>query len=170
MHWQALDRCVAAFEMSGPARSLAHLLKYGRVRAAARVMGEDLAPLSSAVAFDVAFAIPLHRSRQRQRGFNQAALLVQAAGWPVGEGMLRPRSTRSQVGLSLSERVANMDGAFHYDGPRLDGLTVAVVDDVVTTGATADACARELKEHGARRVVALAYARTSYLREPPAGT
>ena len=78
------------------------------------------------------------------------------------------RATASQVGLSASERRQNVAGAFRYRGPVLKGATVAVLDDVVTTGATAGECARVLREHGAARVYALAYARAPY-RSPTSG-
>ena len=64
------------------------------------------------------------------------------------------------MGLNVEERRANIEGAFRYKGPKLRG-TVAVVDDVVTSGATAEECARVLKEHGAAKVYAIAFKRAS---------
>jgi ComF family protein len=109
------------------------------------------------------FPIPLHRARMKERGFNQSELLLHSAGWsPAGEGLARIRKTERQVGRHLGERRMNMAGAFSYRGPRLDGLAVALVDDVVTTGATVAECAVVLKDAGARSVWALAFARASY--------
>jgi predicted amidophosphoribosyltransferase len=169
-HWRSLDGCLAAYEMSGPARALVHLAKYGRVRAAAALMAERVAGLREAAAVDFAVAAPLHPRRMRERGFNQAAVMLDAAGWPALDGLLKLRNTRAQAGLRLQERARNVRDAFRYDGPPLDGLSVAVVDDVVTSGATADDCARALKEQGARRVVAVSFARTSYEGEPAPGS
>lgn len=160
---QALDRTNAVFEMEAVARRAVHALKYRFESALASPMAALMAPLRDAAPFDAAVAVPLHRSRQRERGFNQAGLLVRELGWPLLPGQLRRvRSTDRQVGMRSSERRTNIAGAFAYDGPRLDGLAIAVVDDVVTTGATANECALVLREHGARSVIALAFARSSY--------
>jgi len=160
---QALDGVRAAFEMEGAARKAVHELKYRFVRSLAPLMAEQMRKLQDAVAFDLALAVPLHRSRERERGFNQAALLLEHLGWPAAPGGLRrTRRTERQVGMHVGERRSNVLGAFAYEGAHLGGLTVAVVDDVVTTGATANECARVLREHGARRVYAFGFARASH--------
>jgi ComF family protein len=148
--------------MEGVARRLVHELKYRHVRVAAPVMAHLMHGLPDLRPFDLALPIPLHRQRQRERGFNQAELLVRALGWPSAPALLRSRRTDQQVGKHLTERRRNVNGAFSYGGGPLTGMTVALVDDVVTTGATADECAKVLKDHGARRVVAVAFARASY--------
>jgi len=158
-----LEGVRAPFEMDGPARGLVHALKYRHYRAVAPAMAALMAPLPDGLDVDLFLAVPLHRSRERARGFNQSALLLRQTGWgPVGKGLVRVRRTDQQVGQRLGERRQNVAGAFAYGGPRLDGLTVALVDDVVTTGATMVECARVLKDAGARRVWALAFARASY--------
>lgn len=163
MSWQWLDGASAAFEMAGAARQAVHALKYLRVRAAAPLMAAPMAKLPEVRPFDVAYAVPLHPSRLRNRGFNQADLLLRELDWPLGPGVLRRvRNTKRQVGQAMQQRRANVTGAFVYDGPDLSGKVVAVVDDVVTTGATADACAAALKDAGARQVVALSFARASF--------
>jgi ComF family protein len=165
-HWDALDGAAAAADMEGPARRLVHGLKYEGVRGLAREMAAAMQPLREARPFDFAIAIPLHPSRQRRRGFNQAELLLEALEWPRPEATLhRTRKTSTQVGMRLSERRANVVGAFDFRGPELAGATVALVDDVLTTGATANECARVLRDHGAGGVVALAFARASYRPE-----
>lgn len=162
-HMQSLDGVRASYEMSGPARELVHELKYRYVRAAAAEMARHMITLSDETHFDVALAVPLHPSRKRQRGFNQADELLRALDWPTAPGRLhRIRKTERQVGMDLGERRSNVSGAFAYRGEPLDGLTVAIVDDVVTTGATANACAQVLRDHGARYVYAFAFARKSY--------
>ncbi|MGI8925919.1 MAG: phosphoribosyltransferase family protein [Tepidiformaceae bacterium] len=161
--WDALDGAVAAFEMTGTARQVVHGLKYGWVTALGLVMATHMEPLRVLRPFDVALPVPLHRSRQRRRGFNQAELLMERLGWPVPAGTLvRQRNTRTQVGLAHRQRRGNVAGAFVYRGATLAGLRVALIDDVVTTGATMNECARVLKEAGARRVFALSFARASY--------
>lgn len=153
--------------MEGVARQLVHAIKYRGVRDLAPLMASRMQPLRERHSFDVAVAVPLHRSRERHRGFNQAAEMLRAVDWPPIEGRLvRVRRTDTQVGMKPGERRANISNAFAWRGPPLAGLSVAVVDDVITTGATANECARVLKENGARRVVALAFARANY---EPAG-
>ena len=79
---QALDGVRAAFEMEGAARKAVHELKYRFVRSLAPLMAGHMQTLREIVEFDVALEVPLHRSRERQRGFNQAALLLDQLGWP----------------------------------------------------------------------------------------
>jgi len=162
-HWDALDGGVAAFDMEGSARRAVHALKYRGLRVMAPGMAAYLGVLRERVAFDVAMAVPLHRSRINARGFNQADVLLSQLDWPRAPGRLRRiRKTATQVGLGLGERRSNVAGAFAYDGPSLAGLTIALVDDVITTGATGNECARVLRDHGARRVVIVAFARANY--------
>ena len=167
--WRDLNGARAAFEMEGPARRVVHGLKFSGIRDLATDMAEALRPIVDELAPGAVYPIPLHRRRHRRRGFNQAELLLERLGLPPAPGRLeRVRATASQVGLSASERRENVAGAFRYRGPDLKGATVAVLDDVVTTGATAGECARVLREHGAARVYALAYARAPY-RSPTSG-
>lgn len=163
MSLQQLDGIRAAFEMDGITRHVVHALKYRGVRTFAQRMADHVAPLRQTTPFDVAFAVPLHRSRHRSRGFNQSQLILDALAWPTRTGSLRRvRKTDTQVGLREDERRSNVSGAFAFEGPPLTGLTVALVDDVVTTGATVNECAAVLREHGARAVYAFAFARASY--------
>jgi ComF family protein len=123
-------------------------------------MAERMTSMPLDSPFDVVLPVPLHRSRQRRRGFNQAEELLRYLDWPRAEGTLRRvRKTSSQVGRGVGDRRRNVSGAFEYDGPRLDGVRVALLDDVVTTGATAIECARVLHDAGARSIVAFAFAR-----------
>jgi ComF family protein len=105
--------------------------------------------------------VPLHFSRKRERGFNQAADLARHLGLPVCNALHRVRSTPTQTGLTAAERRRNVRGAFALaeDSRRLRGLVVVVVDDVSTTGATLELCARALKGAGVREVRALTAAR-----------
>lgn len=149
--------------MTGPARKLVHDLKYRYYRAIAPVMGRLLTEALPGLVFDACFVVPLHRSRLRERGFNQSELLLQNLPFPqASPGLARVRRTDRQVGQRLSERRTNVAGAFAYTGPSLDGLSVALIDDVVTTGATVHECALVLRDAGAREVSAVAFARASY--------
>ncbi|OAI44520.1 hypothetical protein AYO38_00030 [bacterium SCGC AG-212-C10] len=161
--WRELDGCLAFAPMEGPARSLVHALKYRLLREVAPLMAERLRHMPDVPPFDAVFPVPLHRSRQRKRGFNQAEELLRYLDWPRPGGTLRRvRKTSSQVGRGFGDRQRNVSGAFTYDGRRLDGVRVALLDDVVTTGATAIECARVLRDAGARGVVVLAFARAAY--------
>ncbi len=167
--WDALDGAIAAFDMEGAARRVVHGLKYRYIEALAATMAHAVARLPTAGSFDIAYPVPLHRSRERGRGFNQAALILSGLGWNPGPGSLeRIRRTGTQVGLRPAERRANVSGAFRYAGPPLDGLRAVLVDDVVTTGATANECARVLKDYGARSVRIAVFARANYDHSPGA--
>jgi len=160
--WDALDGAIVAVDMEGAARRIVHALKYRYVDSLAGPMAARIGGLRETRPFDAAFAVPLHRSRERRRGFNQAESLLGHLGWPAGHGTLeRVRKTDTQIGLGLRERRTNVSGAFRYRGPELAGLAIALVDDVVTTGATANECARVLKDFGARSVHIYAFARAN---------
>ncbi len=135
-----------------------------------------IAPLAEAAARGVPAAwavgvvvpVPLHPRRQRQRGYNQAALAARVVasvlGVPYAEPLRRLRATPAQAGLSASQRARNIRGAFGVDAVSGAGVgvaagTVLLVDDVMTTGATFDAAARALLDAGAARVYALSIAR-----------
>jgi ComF family protein len=157
-------------------RELIHLLKYGGVRPAANVLGRMLAEAIATLeqefpAESVAVVlVPLHRTKLRQRGFNQAELIARAAMKmrPRGDrlhlcaGVLeRKRDTASQIGLTGHQRRENLKGAFAVAQPELvKGREVLVVDDVYTTGATVSECTRVLRRAGATKVWVATVART----------
>jgi ComF family protein len=149
----------------GPARNLVHALKYGGWRVAAPVMAERMLVAAGATlrALDVLVPVPLGRTRERERGHNQAALLAaalgRAAGLPVAAALRRRRETRSQTRLPPAERRRNVQGAFAATGPGLGGLRVALVDDVLTTGATLGAAATALAALGPETIGAVTFAR-----------
>ena len=110
--------------------------------------------------------VPLSRRRERQRGFNQATLLADWIAGPLGVPVdnrlvLRAQDTPAQQGLDAATRKRNLRNAFVLaDGAMVDGLHLALVDDVLTTGATAERIARLLRRAGARRVDVYCLART----------
>lgn len=152
----------------GRLRQLVHLFKYGKMEPLAATFGPLLArALPREESFDVIVPMPLHWRKLWQRGFNQAELLAAevARRWsvPVMNAARRKKYAESQAGLTASKRRANVSGAFSVPKRyrnRLDGKHVLLIDDVMTTGATANACARELKRAGAARVTLLTLART----------
>lgn len=149
-----------------PLREAIHALKYGGVRAVAAPLGVLLAECwrRQPFAAHLIVPVPLHKARQRQRGYNQSLLLARELaghiGLPLQEGMLlRTRNTRSQTTLTRQERQVNVRGAFHCPDRTLTGAHILLVDDVYTTGATLEACATALLEAGVGRVYALTLTR-----------
>jgi ComF family protein len=159
------DRAFAPFVHGGPLARAIHRFKYEDRPELARPLGLLLARqaagfLSSAPALVV--PLPLHRRRFLSRRYDQAGLLAAAlagaSGRRLGWMLERARPTARQVGLPEAERERNVHGAFHAS-PAVSGEGVLLVDDVLTTGATARAAARALREAGARRVEVLTLAR-----------
>ena len=150
----------------GSLRELIHLFKFDKVHTLAAPLAKFLAlALPREERFDVVVPMPLHWRRRWERGFNQSELLAREIGrrWnvPVENAVGRVKPTAPQAGLTNAKRRANVSGAFAArKSRRLDGARVLLVDDVMTTGATAAACARVLKRAGAARVALLAVART----------
>jgi ComF family protein len=158
-----VDRARALGVYDGTLRSIIHALKYDARRSIARrlaaLMQTECAELL--VDADAVVPVPLHHSRRRERGFNQAADLARDLGRPVVFGLRRVRATATQADLPASRRHSNVRGAFAPTpcARTLSGRTVVLVDDVSTTGATLDACAAALKACGVREVRALTAAR-----------
>ena len=177
------DRVYSYGSYEGTLRTLIHLFKYEKIHTLAKPLGAMLArsiPIEER--FDVVVPMPLHWRRRWQRGFNQSALLAKeiARRWnvPVLGAVRRVKPTVPQAGLTNAKRRANMSGAFAPSRPLLErmsggrfifgaarkkplqGACVLLIDDVLTTGATAAACARALKRAGAKHVTLAAVART----------
>jgi ComF family protein len=150
----------------GPARHLVHALKYGGWRIAARPMAAAMARecAGSLRGVEALVPVPLGRVRRRERGHNQAAVLAAALGERLGvrsieDALVRSRETKTQTALAPLARRRNVSGAFRAGGRRLDGLHVAMVDDVLTTGATLGAAAEALAASGAARIGAVTFGR-----------
>jgi ComF family protein len=152
-------RCFGPYENALSA--VIRLYKYRGIRPLAAPLAGLLAQTLErldAETLDLVVPVPLHRNRERHRGFNQAALLAKnlarAANIALaGRDCVRVRDTQPQTGLSGAERRKNVRGAFAVPAPeRIRGRRVLLVDDVMTTGATVDACARALLAAGAAGV------------------
>jgi ComF family protein len=159
--------CFGAYE--GVLRELIHLYKYGAVKTLARPLGDLLArALPRDERFDGITPVPLHWLKFWSRGFNQSALLAQVlarrSGIPLLPALRRTRFTAAQASLSNSSRRRNVAAAFRVRrlggfARKLEGRRILLIDDVMTTGATAAACANALKRAGAARVALLTIAR-----------
>ncbi len=148
----AIDARRAAFAYVGAAGRLVRALKYDHVLAAADTFAPAMAAAMPGGRFDAIVPVPLHRRRERMRGFNQALALASAlaarCGLPVLEALERTRHTKAQARLTGDKRAENVRDAFRAVMP-MDGLSLLLVDDVLTTGSTALACAEALRRAGA---------------------
>jgi ComF family protein len=150
------DRVSAAFAYGFPVDALVHALKYGGNLAVARILGEALGRAVASEHVDLIVPMPLSVQRLRERGFNQAHEIARSVGratrTPVAFDLCRRViDTAAQAALPWKERARNVRGAFVCDGD-LGEHSVAIVDDVMTTGATLDELAKNLKRAGAREV------------------
>jgi ComF family protein len=175
------DFAIAGYRSIGPARELIHAFKYSR-RVALR---QELAHLLLRAFEDpridlsdgVLVPVPLHPRKRRERGFNQAEELARVAAKQLGLPLLvsalrRLRYTNTQVHMHRNQRLHNMRGAVGLSRSsricgKLAGATVFLIDDVLTTGATAQECARVLrKDGGAARVIVVTVCRAAGFSKP----
>lgn len=163
-HPPHFDRLIALYPYSFPLNRMIQHLKYGHELALAAWFGQKMALACANASFDLIIPMPLHPSRMAERGFNQAMEisrpLAHARKLPIDNRCCeRTRPTTPQEGLTLRQRRRNLKGAFACNRD-LSGQHILLVDDVVTTGASASECARTLHLHGASQVTVLAVART----------
>ncbi len=159
-----------AYVLAPPADDLVHALKYEGWPELATVMGRELArlevPMAPPTAPRVVVAVPTTAGRLKRRGYNQAELLAKTVAeerrLPLRRALVRVSEGRSQTALTPTERRENVRGVFAPSSPReasVRGADVMLVDDVLTTGATAGEAASTLVDLGARSVTLLAFAR-----------
>ncbi|HAL55386.1 MAG TPA: hypothetical protein DCP63_02620 [Bacteroidetes bacterium] len=152
------------FEKEGAFQHVAHALKYGGIQSLGIELGRRLgfALRAQRVVADLLIPIPLHKRKLRERGYNQAELIArgisQVAGMPLrSEIVQRRRFTKSQTTLTLEERKKNMHEAFELlplHSSEVAEKTCVIVDDVITTGATIEECAKVLLGAGAAGIIA----------------
>jgi len=166
----AFDLARSALLFTHTLREMIHHLKYADRVSLANPLGDILNECRRREPFTgrLVIPVPLHRSRERKRGFNQAQLIAARLGLPIATQLLRrKKDTPSQTGLTRNQRKRNLAGAFEAR-QKVSG-TVILVDDVYTTGSTMDEIARTLKRSGADRVEVLTVARVpSYHAEETA--
>jgi ComF family protein len=162
-----LQVAVAAFAYEGTLRRALARLKYGGAARLAGPLADAatplLGPFVSLHASATLVPVPVHRERLRQRGYNQAALLARRLGLelgrPVADVLARARPTGLQHRLNRAERLRNLHGAFVVRPEARAPPQVILVDDILTTSATLEACAAVLRAAGSARVVGVAIAR-----------
>lgn len=158
---------VAAFAYDGALRNVLQRVKYASAARVTSALAAAALPSFIALAAISGPAtlvpVPLHRERRRERGFNQAALIARAVarqtGLPMREILVRDRATTRQHGLDRAGRLRNLAGAFRHEPREPVAESVIVVDDILTTSATMEACAAVLRAAGSARVHGFAIAR-----------
>ncbi len=158
-----IDGAAYAYLYGGPAGGLVRNLKYRGVSRLAEPMGRQMLRAFDGLQpaqIDCVVPVPMHIRRTRKRGVNQALLLARemagGLGLPLAEALVRTRNTRQQARLDAAERLHNLDGAFAV-ACDVKGKRVLLVDDVCTTGATANACAEALLAGGASAVLLVCF-------------
>jgi ComF family protein len=160
---------MAVAEFDGSVREAVHALKYENRHAISGLMGRLMAETCRSIGADAVAHVALHRSRRRERGFDQAWMLASHLARSLqipfhGDAVVRTRKTRQQVGLGPAERRGNVAGAFGA-ARRVSGQSLLLVDDVYTTGSTLQAAGRALKDAGAEGVTAVVFARAQAGRD-----
>jgi ComF family protein len=152
------------FEREGPSQHIAHALKYQDYKSFGVELGKQIGGLVRDwnVETDIIIPVPLHRIKHRERGYNQSEFIAQGIASIIGKPIIvdavrRTRNTQTQTKLNLEERYKNMKDAFGTlpgVSKKLYGKTCLLVDDIITTGATTNSCAREILTAGAKCVIA----------------
>jgi ComF family protein len=149
-------------------KELIHRFKYGKKiplgKRLAQRLGETINSDPRFLKSDFLIPVPLHKSRYRERGFNQSEIVAEEiskiAGLPLLKNvLLRKKNTKDQTNLSFQEREENVKGAFVVTQPEIiNGKRIVLVDDVITTGATLSECARTLRQAGAEKILGMTIA------------
>lgn len=163
------SRCRSRFAYEGGIKDSLHNYKYGERLDLAKFLSDELAIEAADIGvFDVIIPVPLHPRKLRSRGFNQSAILARRLGRVTSvkvdlDSLVRVRDIEPQVGLEKAKRVENVKGVFAVNPKRygyIAGRVVLLIDDVLTTGATINECARALMKADATSVSILTVART----------
>lgn len=158
------------FEREGPFQHITHALKYQEYKSFGVELGKQIGGLVRDwnVETDIIVPVPLHRIKHRERGYNQSEFIAQGIASIIDKPIMvdairRVRHTQTQTKLNLEERYKNMKDAFDTlpgASKKLYGKTCLLVDDIITTGATTNSCAREILEAGAKSIIAASAALT----------
>ncbi len=159
--WQ---RMIAPLAFTGDTRRLLLQLKFNEQLLIANSLASRIWPRFAGRDIEALIPVPLHRKRLFERGFNQSLLIARQLGWRLGipvdhRSLVRIRATEAQSGLSRNQRRKNLRKAFLYQ-PRRKWRRVALVDDVITTGSTMEACCRVLRTGGVEYIETWSLART----------
>jgi len=164
-----LDELVACAQYAEPIRSLIKKMKYGSVGGIGKVLGKMLWQTTYFPPVNLITAIPLHPDRKNKRGFNQAEIiakeLARLSDTPYGETLTRTINNKNQASIKdKEERLRNLENIFQI-APKYKTKTlpskILIIDDVTTTGATLNECAKVLKKHGVKEVIGLVIAHGS---------
>jgi ComF family protein len=168
-----IDSVVAPFAYADPLAGQLQALKYGRQRRLGTLLGQLLADVLGELpaGVEALLPVPLHPRRLRQRSFNQADEIARPLARRFGlpllvAGFARCRDTETQSKLDRRARLDGLNDAFRITQPDFADRNIAIVDDVVTTGATINALAAALAQAGAGRITAIALARTTGMQSP----
>ncbi|MDX1629840.1 MAG: ComF family protein [Fulvivirga sp.] len=148
------------FERKGRVQKILHQLKYGGKPELGEMLGQQygevLVSQQYEQAFDVVTAVPLHKSKQRRRGYNQSEAfgrgLAQSMGLPYMSMIKRIKNSATQTRRSRLNRWENVSQVFEPTSPKIAGQRILLVDDVITTGATLESCGLVLQQAGAKSV------------------
>lgn len=160
----AYDQVRSVFDYTASLRHMVYRYKYEYEYHFASTFGPYMADAAAAWSADALLPVPLHPKRQRLRGYNQSELLAEAirdrTNLPLWTGVLvRVQDTPSQARLGRAERILNLEGAFAVRrGTSVQGKCLILVDDVYTTGSTADCCSKALRRAGADKIYVLTLA------------
>lgn len=161
------DRALSVFDYQPPISDLIQNFKYKNKRYFATYFAEELYLLCKAknLDFDIITFVPMHEERQKERGYNQAEILANKLSLKLGASVCncikKTKLTERQATLSLNERLKNLSSSFKVDKGVVKDKKVLLVDDVLTTGATAETLSKLLKKAGAKKVTVLTIASVS---------
>lgn len=154
------------YKYSDKTLKLIHVFKYNRKSSLSNIIGKELGMVLKKNNFDKSFdmiiPIPLHKSRERERGFNQSELISKSASLESGlplcnDAVIRIKNNKSQSLLSYKERIENVKNIFKVKSPdKIKDKKIILIDDIITTGLTVNSCCEELKKQGAKEIICVA--------------
>lgn len=158
------DEIICVCEYSGIIKDALIRFKFfnkpGYYRAFARLLANKIQCVTSTKRFDIIISVPLHKQKEKIRGYNQSSLISTMLSKEIGiyensSILTRVKDTKSQSLLAKGQRHSNIAGAFKVNNPEIvTGKSIVLIDDILTTGSTVNECSRVLKEAGAKEVVA----------------